>query len=573
MRLTQLWSPTLKESPKEAEVISHQLLLRAGYIRKLAAGIYTFLPLGWRVVRKVEDVIREEMDRAGAQEIRLPTVQPAELWEESGRWEKYGPELMRLKDRKGGNFCLGPTHEEVITDLVRGELRSYRQLPLNLYQFQTKFRDELRPRAGLMRGREFIMKDAYSFDLDEEAARESYERMRSAYDAIFTRLGLAFRPVEADSGNIGGSLSHEYQVLAETGEDAIVSCPDCGYTANVEKAELGFDAGSVEEPTPLGRVDTPGARTIDEVSAMLGVTADRLLKTLVYDADGSPVVFVVPGGRDLNEVKAERLCSAESFAPAGAAMVEAVTGAAVGFAGPVGLDGVRVVVDRTLEGAADRVCGANETDVHLTGVMVRRDVEGAEFADLLEAGDGDRCGRCGGRFAAFRGIEVGHVFHLGTRYSEALGARVLDEEGTEVTLSMGCYGIGVTRILAAAVEQHHDGDGIRWPMVIAPYQVLVVPLQLRDERVVATAESIYERLGACGVEVLIDDRDLRPGNKFKDADLLGIPLRVTVGSRGVEKGQVELKARDSDDVHDVAIEEVVDRVASLVRGGLSGTGR
>lgn len=568
MRMSSLWSPTLKETPKEAEVISHQLLLRAGYIRKLAAGVYTFLPLGWRVVRKVEEIVRQEMDRAGAQEVRLPTIQPRDLWEESGRWEKYGPELMRLKDRKGGDFCLGPTHEEVITDLVRGELRSYRQLPINLYQFQTKFRDELRPRAGLMRGREFIMKDAYSFDVDEEGARVVYGRMQEAYDRVFRRCGLDFRPVEADSGNIGGSLSHEYQVLAATGEDAIVSCPDCGYTANVEKAELQRTVREEAAGGGLVRVDTPGLRTVPEVAAHLGIGPERLVKTLIYEADGEPVVFVVPGDRELNEVKAEHVVDAERLAPAGAAVVERVTGAPVGFAGPVGLNGVRIIVDASLEGAADRVCGANEADAHWTGLCLQRDVPEARYADLLEAEAGDACGRCGGAFQAFRGIEVGHVFYLGTRYSEALGATILTEEGVEVPMAMGCYGIGITRILAAAVEQHHDADGIRWPFALAPYHVLVAPLQVRDEAVVAAAEALYRGLQDAGVEVLLDDRDLRPGNKFKDADLLGIPLRVTVGARGVAAGEVEVKLRVEAEATMVPMAEAVARVLAQVQAGL-----
>ncbi|MCB9508077.1 MAG: proline--tRNA ligase [Myxococcales bacterium] len=569
MRLSQLFVPTLKETPKEAEVVSHMLLLRAGYIRKLAAGIYNFLPLGIRSVRKVEAIVRQELNRAGAQEVLMPAVQPASIWKESGRWEYYGNELLRFKDRKGGEFCLGPTHEEVITDLVRGEVRSYRELPLNLYQIQSKFRDELRPRAGLMRGREFIMKDAYSFDVDEAAAKASYKSMYDAYCRIFDRCGLQYRPVEADTGAIGGNLSHEFQVLTETGEDSIVSCPSCGYTANVEKAELRVDTTTVAAPAAdLVQVATPGARTITEVAALLGRSPDTIVKTLVFVADEVPVLVLVRGDLDVNEVKVKVALGASTIRMAADREVEAVTHAPVGFAGPVGLT-TRVLADHSVFAIEDGVVGANAADAHLVGFCASRDAAGAQRVDVRLAAGGDACGRCGdGRFEFFRGIEVGQVFYLGTKYSEPMRCTFLDAEGVERPMVMGCYGVGITRILSAAIEQNHDADGIVWPMSLAPFHVIVAPLQLKEPTVVELAEKLYSELGALGVEVILDDRDVRPGVKFKDADLLGIPLRVTVGARGAAEGFVEVRRRGTAADERVAIDQVVAQVAGRVAAEL-----
>jgi prolyl-tRNA synthetase len=551
MRYTQLLLPTLKEVPAEAVVASHQLLLRAGFIRKLAAGIYSFLPLGLRTVHKIERIVREEMNRAGAQEVLLPAVQPAEIWEESGRWSQYGPELLRFQDRKGASFCLGPTHEEVITDLVRREVRSYRQLPVNLYQIQTKFRDEIRPRFGLMRGREFIMKDAYSFDVDAQAARQSYQAMYEAYRRIFTRCGLRFRAVEADTGNIGGTLSHEFQVLAESGEDQILSCDACDYAANVEKAELA----PMEAPPTMGvslqaltRVATPGHHTVEQVTAFLGVAPQALVKTLIFVVDGKPVAVLVRGDHDANPLKVKALLGATEAELASDEVVTEVTQAPPGFAGPVGLR-IPLYVDRAVASLSNFVAGANEADFHYVGVNLGRDFQPTQVADLRLAQAGDGCPRCGrGRYESFRGIEVGHVFFLGTKYSEAMHATYLDAQGHEHPISMGCYGIGITRTMAAAIEQGHDANGMNWPMSIAPYHALVVPLQMRDERVATTAEAIYRELAEAGVEVLLDDRDERPGIKFKDADLLGIPLRVTVGQKTLAQGKVELKRRGEEEV-------------------------
>lgn len=558
MKSSQLFVPTLKETPKEAEVVSHKLLLRAGYIRKLAAGIYNFLPLGIRAVRKVEAIVRSEMDVAGAQEVLMPAVQPSSVWKESGRWEFYGKELLRLKDRKGGDFCLGPTHEEVITAMVRGEVRSYRELPLNLYQIQSKFRDELRPRAGLMRGREFIMKDAYSFDVDEAASKESYQQMYDTYCRIFDSCGLKYRPVEADTGNIGGNLSHEFQVLAETGEDSIVSCPKCGYTANVEKAEIGDDAivaGSTAGELEL--IDTPGTRTVEEVAAFLEVPTTAIIKTLIFMADDEPVAVLMRGDLDVNEIKVKAALGCAQLHMARDGQVKKITGAPVGFAGPVGLEGAKIWADESLRGIVGGVVGGNEGDKHYRGFSTERDTKDVTYADFRMAKGGDQCGRCEGVFEFFRGIEVGQVFHLGTKYSVPMKATFLDSDGKEQPMVMGCYGIGITRILAAAIEQNHDEYGMIWPMSLAPYHVIVLPMQMKNDEVVEAANKIYADLRAAGVEVLLDDRDLRPGVKFKDADLLGIPLRITIGPRGLKTGEVELRRRGTVDDIMVKVDDVV----------------
>lgn len=566
MRYTEYLLPTLKETPADAEVTSHQLMLRAGMIRKVAAGIYNYLPFGLRAIRKVEKIVREEMERSGAIELLMPMVIPAELWQESGRWEDYGKELLRLKDRKDGPFCLGPTHEEVITDVVRGTVRSYRQLPLNLYQIQTKFRDEIRPRFGLMRGREFIMKDAYSFDLDEAGADVAYEKMYRAYCRIFERCGLKFRAVEADTGNIGGTSSHEFMVLADSGEDAIVSCDSCSYAANIEKAELMAPENPAAAPAEdLVRVATPGRKTIEEVAAFLQTAPERLVKTLLLETDGGETVAVLlRGDRELNDIKLCRLLDCNHVELATEETVQRLTGAPSGFSGPVGLS-MRILADCEVRGMSDFITGANEADCHYRGVNPGRDFTVEAFADLRLARAGDPCPRCAGKLEIWRGIEVGHIFKLGTKYSAALGATVLDDAGQERPLFMGCYGIGIGRTVAAAIEQNHDQNGIIFPLPIAPFQVLISVVNPREEQVLAAAEKLYGELRQLGVEVLIDDRDERPGSKFKDADLVGIPLRVTVGSRGLKENAVELQERRSGERRMLPLGEAATTLEGLVR--------
>ncbi len=570
MRYSQYFIPTVKESPADAEVISHILMLRAGMIRKVAAGIYNYLPLGLRSVRKVEQIIRDEMNRAGAMEILMPMATPAELWQESGRWEKYGKELLRFRDRKDAEFCMGPTHEETVTDIVRREVRSYRQLPLNLYQVQTKFRDEIRPRFGLMRGREFIMKDAYSFDVDSAAADISYEKMFNAYRRIFQRCGLNYRAVEADTGSIGGSSSHEFMVLADSGEDAIVSCSGCDYAANMEKAEakqVAVTDGA--EPRPLERVATPGKRSIQEVSAFLDAAVSSVVKSLVFLADEEPVLALLRGDHDLNEIKLKNLLGCETLELAPDAVVEKVTGAPVGFAGPVGLK-VRVVADHTVAGMKNFIVGGNEKDLHLKNVNLGRDFSVALFADLRNVVPGDACPRCSdGVMEIRRGIEVGHVFKLGTKYSEALKATYLDAAGKEQVIFMGCYGIGVGRSVAACIEQNHDPDGIIFPIPIAPFHCIISALNPKDEAVMAAAERIYNELTAAGVETLLDDRDERPGSKFKDADLIGIPLRIVVGNKNLVNGNVELKQRRGGAVELLPIADAMAKVRQTVAEALA----
>jgi len=570
MRYSQYFIPTVKETPSDAEVVSHQLMLRAGMIRKLAAGIYNYLPLGLRAIRKVENIVREEMNRAGAIEILMPAVQPAELWQESERWEIYGKELLRFKDRKDAEFCMGPTHEEVVTDLVRREVKSYRQMPLNLYQIQGKFRDEIRPRFGLMRGREFIMKDAYSFDVDEKAADLSYEKMYRAYRRIFERCGLRFRAVEADTGSIGGAFSHEFMVLAESGEDAIVSCSACEYAANVEKAEArGLVAPVHAEPRPLEKVATPEKRTMEEVSDFLCVQPSSMVKTLVLVADNEPVVALLRGDHDLNEIKLKNLIGCKELEMAGDEIVVKVTGAPVGFAGPVGLN-VRIVADLAVQGMRNFVTGGNAKDLHLKNVNLERDFTASLFADIRNVVHGDPCARCdSGSLEMWRGIEVGHVFKLGTKYSKSLKATYLDSEGKEQTIFMGCYGIGIGRTVAACIEQNNDANGIIFPIPIAPFQCIVSALNVKDDAVRTAAEEIYFRLIEEGVEVLLDDRDERPGFKFKDADLIGIPLRIVVGGKNLAEGKVELKERRGGVVELLSPEEAVTKVKEMVSEALS----
>lgn len=546
MRMSQLLAPTLRETPGEAEIVSHQLLLRAGFIRRSAAGMYTYLPLAWRVLRKIEQIVREEMDAKGGQELLMPIVQPAEIWRESGRWAEYGEEMFRLKDRNGREFCLGPTHEELITTLVRAEIRSYRQLPVLLYQIANKYRDEVRPRFGLLRGREFIMKDLYSFDRDEAGLDVSYRKMYEAYERVFARCGLTTRAVEADPGAIGGNVTHEFMVLADAGEAEIVYCTACDYAANTEKAASAPPPAQQSDGVPAAAVpvDTPGARTIEEVAALLGVDTSQLLKTLIFLADGQPVAAVVRGDHDVNPVKLQRVLAASEVMLAPAEVIERVTNAPVGFAGPVGLTGVRVVADAWAWAVSDAITGANAADKHLRHVVPGRDWQADLVADIRTVRPGDACVRCGQPLASARGIEVGQVFKLGTKYSAALGATYLDENGQSKPIVMGCYGIGISRTMAAIIEQHHDEKGIRWPVSVAPYHVVVVPVKYDDEQQRRVAEQLYEQLLADGVEAVLDDRDERAGVKFNDADLIGFPWRITVGPRALAENAVEVTSRD-----------------------------
>jgi len=559
--------PTMKEAPADATNASHVLLTRAAYIRRVGAGIYDFLPLGLRVLRKIEAIVREEMDRAGALEILMPALLPAEYFKETGRWELYGDVLLRLKDRKGADYHLGPTHEEIVTDIARREIRSWRDLPKNLYQVQVKFRDEPRARGGLLRGREFLMKDAYSFDADEKGALASYETMRQAYVRIFDRLGLTYRMVQADSGAIGGSTSAEFQVLTDSGEDAIVACDKCDYAANVEVATVkaALD-GAAPTEDPVSRVHTPKHGAIADVAKLLHISEQAMLKSLLYLAGEEVVMAIVRGDHEVNEVQLARAMGVGEVFLASEADVEKATAAKVGFAGPVGFKG-KVLVDRAASLVPSGVTGANETDWHLKNVRFGRDYTG-HVADLRLAATGDPCPRCdGGTLTSYRGIEAGHIFVLGTKYSQAMGANFIDEKQQTRPLVMGCYGIGVSRLVATTIEQHHDENGIRWPMSVAPYQVHLVTLG-RDGDVLAAARSLYDALAAAGIEVLWDDRDERPGVKFKDADLIGIPLRITVGSKALAGGNVELKPRaeiDPKKAELVPVGDAVRRIADLVR--------
>lgn len=567
MRWSRYPINTVKETPSEAEVISHQLMLRAGLIRRLAAGIYTWTPLGLRTLRKVEQIIREEMDRAGALEVLMPAVQPAELWQESGRWEQYGPELLRLKDRHQRDFVIGPTHEEVITDLARRELKSYRQLPVNFYQIQLKFRDEIRPRFGVMRGREFIMKDAYSFHLDQASLQEGYDLMREAYVRMFTRMGLEFRPVKADTGSIGGTASEEFQVLADSGEDAIaVSDGVDHYAANLELAPaLPSAEPRAKAATPLEKRATPGRKTIEDVAEFLKVPATRTLKLLMVDgSEGGVVALALRGDHELNAIKAQKLPGVASpLRMASREAVVAATGCEPGFLGPVGLK-CPIYADHAALALADFVCGANEADHHLTGVNWGRDLPEPSAVDLRNVIEGDPSPGGNGRLRIRRGIEVGHIFQLGRKYSEAMQATVLDEAGKPVVMFMGCYGIGVTRIVAAAIEQNHDPAGILWPEPIAPFTVALVPLNAaKSDKVRALAEDLYTRLLEGGVDVLLDDRDARPGVKFADTELIGIPHRLVISDRGIDSGKLEYRHRRATANEEWPIDEVFSRLIAV----------
>ena len=569
MRTSNFLIATQKETPADAEVISHQLMLRAGLIRKLASGLYTWLPLGLRVLRKVENIVRQEMDQSGAQEVCMPVVQPAELWQESGRWEQYGPELLRIQDRHQRDFCLGPTHEEVITDLVRHEIRSYKQLPINLYQIQTKVRDEIRPRFGIMRSREFLMKDAYSFHIDQLSLQQTYDAMHRAYSNIFTRLGLEFRPVIADTGSIGGSASHEFHVLANSGEDDIAFSDSSDYAANVEMAEALAPPGDRPAPAAqLAEVATPGVKTIEELADFLSISPATTIKTLVVngDSEGQMVALVLRGDHQFNAIKAEKLPGiASPLQLADEDRVRAISGAGFGSLGPVGLD-LPIVVDRSAAQLADFICGANRDDIHLSGVNWERDCPLPRVEDLRAVMEGDPSPDGQGRLHIKRGIEVGHIFQLGTKYSEAMDARVLDENGKNVTMTMGCYGIGVSRIVASAIEQNHDDKGITWPASMAPFQLAVVPLNMqKSEAVAACAEELYQQLQAAGVDVLMDDRNERPGVKFADMELIGIPHRIVIGDRALAEGNIEYKGRKDAESQLVARGDILDFVLEQLR--------
>lgn len=572
MRYSQYLLPTSREIPSEAEVPSHQLMLRAGMIRKLTSGIYSYLPFGLRSIRKVEEIIREEMNQAGAIEVLLPMVQPAELWQESHRWEEYGKELARFKDRHNRECCLGPTHEEVITDIARREIRSYRQMPINLYQIQTKFRDEIRPRFGVMRAREFIMKDAYSFDVDEKGEELSYRKMVDAYCRIFTRCGLKFRVVEAESGLIGGTYSHEFMVLAETGEETIVSCTQCSYAANIERADFQRTKKQSLPPHPpfktLQKVFTPAQRTVEEVTRFLNVSASDLVKTLLFVSNKGPVAALVRGDHEISEKKLKAFLKTDDLQLADEETIERVSQSPKGFAGPIGLT-IPIYADLDIKEMVNFVTGANEKDYHFIHVNIGRDFQVSQFVDLRRFSSGDLCPLCGNETRLDKGIEVGHTFKLGTKYSKVLGATYLDDKGIEREIVMGCYGIGVGRTVAAAIEQYYDENGIIFPMPLAPFQVLLLPVNLKVDMIRETSEELYQGLLKEGVEILFDDREESPGVKFKDADLIGIPLRVTLGEKNLKKGLIEIKKRRTGEVFLVkredAIEEIKEKIAQEMK--------
>ncbi|PLX65898.1 MAG: proline--tRNA ligase [Denitrovibrio sp.] len=560
MRYSKFFIPTLREVPADAEVVSHQLMARAGMIKKLASGIYSYLPLGLIVIKKVEQIVRECMNEAGAIELTMPSIQPAELWEESGRWDFYGKELLRIKDRHNRDFCYGPTHEEVITDIVKSYITSYKALPINLYQIQTKFRDEVRPRFGLMRGREFVMKDAYSFDVDDAAANISYQKMYDAYCKVFERCGLKYKTVEADSGAIGGSFSHEFMVLADTGEDFVISCDSCDYSANVEKAPLKNDHVAFSgEMKAIEDVETPNAKTVSEVAKILNIPEGDILKTMVLDVDGKLVAICVKGTHDVNLAKVKNYFGASVVDLAGAGEVFDSMGSPAGSCGPVGAK-IPVYGDFAITAMGNFSVGANVKGVHKINVNLGRDFEFEDMGDFRNAEIGDTCTACGGKYQITKGIEVGHIFKLGTKYSESMNAMFLDNNGKRKPFIMGCYGIGVTRVVASAIEQNHDESGIIWPVELAPFKISVLPLAMKDKDVVDAAEKIYMDLIDKGIEVLLDDRDERAGVKFKDAELTGIPLRVVIGKKTLAEGKIELRARTESEATEISFDGCIDTI-------------
>jgi prolyl-tRNA synthetase len=571
MRYSEMFLPTGREVPSDAEIISHQLMIRAGMIRKLTSGIYSYLPLGYRVIRKLEEIIREEMNKAGAQEVHLPMVQPSELWQESGRWVHYGKELLRFRDRHDHEYCLGPTHEEVITSLVRNDIKTYRQLPRNLYQIQTKFRDEVRPRFGVMRCREFGMKDAYSFDVDEEGAEKSYEKMFVAYNNIFRRCGLKFRPVEADSGSIGGRYSHEFMVMAEAGEDAMVFCEKCSYAANLEKAEVACPEKKrifEDDFLPLENVYTPDVRTIEEVSTFLKVNPQDIVKTLIFITDGKQYAVLIRGDQEVNEIKVKNYLGVSELELAADEVIMQATGAPRGFAGPVNIK-IPVLIDYSVIDMVNFVTGANKENYHVKNVNIGRDFKVEAFADFRVVTDKDKCPRCGGDIKFARGIEVGHVFKLGTKYSKAMKAVYLDKDGQEKIMIMGCYGIGIGRTVAAGIEQNYDENGIVWPMPLAPYHVIISPVNVNQKDIMDTAENLYKSILTEGIDVIFDDRDERAGVKFKDADMIGIPLRITIGQKNLAQGNVELRIRKTGETQVYPLQDIVRKIKEIVQRELN----
>lgn len=565
MKISKMFINTLREVPAEAEIISHKLLLRAGFIKKVASGMYSYMPIGWRVMQKIMEIIRDEMNKAGGLEVGLPIVHPAELWIETGRWNVYGDELFRLKDRHQRDFCLGPTHEEVITDIVRKEVSSYKQLPILLYQIQNKYRDERRPRFGLMRGREFIMKDLYSFDRDVDGMKISYEKMYNAYMNIFRRCGFEFRPVEADSGAIGGKTSHEFMVIAQNGEQEIVYCTNCNYAANVEKAEAFPEQMPIEEAKEIEKVYTPGAKTIEKLADYLKITKSKTLKSMLYKADDDLVCLILRGDRTINEIKVKNLLNCINLQIADEFSIKEIFDGPIGYIGPVNLpESVKVIADNEIIGLNNVAAGANEADYHFVNVNPQRDIRIDVIADIRMVEEGEKCPRGDGYLKRARGIEVGQIFQLGTKYSESLKAYYTDEEGNSKPIVMGCYGIGVGRTMAAAIEQNFDADGIIWPMSIAPFHVAVIPVSIKDSQQASIAEKIYEDLKAADVEVVIDDREERAGVKFKDADLIGYPLRIIVGKRAVDNGIVDFIVRENKEQLELRVEDVVSFVKNKV---------
>jgi prolyl-tRNA synthetase len=573
MKFTQTFIPTLKEAPKDAEIISHKLLFRAGLIRKLSSGIYSYLPLGLRSIQKISDIIRQGMDKGGAQEVLLPLVIQKELWEESGRWQAYGKELLRFQDRHEKWFTVGPTHEEVIVDLVRNDVQSYKQLPVNLYQIAPKFRDEIRPRFGLMRGREFIMKDGYSFDRDEEHANKTYQKMYDAYNWIFKQCGLNFRAVEADTGTIGGKFSHEFMVLANTGEEAIVSCDACGYAANMEKAEIGYETPGAAAVSTAGDVSrtaspapplaaTPGMHTVEEVSRFLNVPPSKIVKTMIVKTDDGFAAALVRGDRELNLIKLKNALHADTVELATDADCVRLAGAHGGSLGPIGLK-LKIIADNEIKYMENMVTGANKDDFHYTDVHAGRDFTPGMFADIRNAGAGDACPHCFKPMSITRGIEVGHIFKLGTKYSVKMHAEFLDENGASKPFVMGCYGIGVGRTLAASIEQNNDKDGIIFPMTIAPYEIELIAINMKDKGITDTAEAVYNEMSDRGFDILYDDRDISPGMKLKDADLLGFPVRIIIGSKFKNEGTLEIKIRKTGEVITSTRQELFEKITAI----------